>query len=176
MTQEKRFDPRAILLALHRKAVLFVVIGGLAAVAHGSPLSTQDIDIMPELSLDNLARLSDALRDLDSRVRVEGIPDGLAFAHDARSLRAMTMLNLTTTYGPLDLVMRSANLDFDSVAPNAVEATIGGNPVRLASLDDIIRMKAGAGRLKDQVALPVLEALRERLGQRPTAKSWRGGA
>jgi hypothetical protein len=62
-------DVGAVLGALERRGVKFVLIGGMAGVVHGSPFPTEDIDITPERSQENLARLSSALTDLDARVR-----------------------------------------------------------------------------------------------------------
>lgn len=69
----------------------------------GSATPTCDIDIMPATGAVNLARLSAALTELGARVRVDGIPDELPFAHDATSLAQMTTLNLVTRFGDLDV-------------------------------------------------------------------------
>ncbi len=68
------FDPVQLLAVLDRHGVRFVVIGGFAAVAYGSPLPTSDIT--PARDAENLGRLSEALSDLAARVRVRGIPGG----------------------------------------------------------------------------------------------------
>jgi hypothetical protein len=99
------FDPDALLEVLHRHEVRYVLIGGLAAALHGSATPTFDVDITPAAGSVNLARLSAALTDLDARIRVDGIQEGLAFPHDAASLAQMTMLNLVTRFG--DLISRS---------------------------------------------------------------------
>jgi hypothetical protein len=90
------FDPDVLLEVLHRHDVQYVLIGGLAAALRGSATPTFDIDITPATGADNLARLSSALTDLDARIRVDGIPEGLPFSHDAASLARMTTLNLVT--------------------------------------------------------------------------------
>ena len=54
--------------------VRFVLIGGLAAIAHGSPFPTEDVDVTPERSRENLTRLLEALRDLGARVRAAVAP------------------------------------------------------------------------------------------------------
>ncbi|MGH8969030.1 MAG: hypothetical protein ACRDV1_03690 [Actinomycetes bacterium] len=158
------FDPVGLLDVLNRHGVGYVVIGGFAAVAYGSPLPTADIDITPAPGPDNLARLSNALRDLDARVRVDGVDEGLAFAHNAESLRAVTVLNLLTRLGPLDLVVRPAGgADYEALAERQLVVTLHGVTVPLASFDDIIASKEAAGRPKDRQALPLLRALRDRL-------------
>jgi len=158
------FRPDELIRVLHEHEVRFVLIGGLAATLHGSAHPTFDVDITPEPTPANLARLSAALRALDARVRVDGIPDGLPFDHDGSSLAHMTMLNLVTRAGDLDVALHPAGIatfaDWDAHAINLV---VLGVPVRVARLDDIIRSKEAAGRHKDRVTLPLLRALRDRL-------------
>lgn len=148
--------------------VAYVLIGGVAAFLHGSPLPTVDVDITPADDADNLARLSVALDDLDAKVRVEG-SEPLPFAHDATSLAAARMWNLTTRYGDLDIALVPAGTrGYDDLRRDAVELEIAGHRVLLASLSDIVRSKDAAGRDKDRRALPVLRELlaRETIARR----------
>jgi hypothetical protein len=92
------FRPEELLRVLHEHDVRYVLIGGLAATLYGSAAPTFDVDITPDTSQENLERLSAALTALDARIRVDGVPDGLPFAHDAKSLAGMTMLNLVTRF------------------------------------------------------------------------------
>ncbi len=154
------FDPTPILEALVARDVRFVVIGGLAARLHGSPLPTEDVDVTPDMSPDNLTRLSSALRDLDARVRHPEAPGGLPFAHDATSLAGSAFWNLTTTHGDLDLSFTPAGTTgYTSLASDAVRLRVGPIEVAIASLADIVRSKDAAGRDKDRRALPVLREL-----------------
>ena len=154
------FDPAPILAALVAREVRFVVIGGFAARLHGSPLPTEDVDVTPEMSEENLTRLSQALRDLDARVRHPDVPEGLPFAHDATSLAGSVFWNLTTRYGDLDLSFTPAGTSgYSSLASDAVRLRLGGTEVAIASLADIVRSKAAADRPKDHRALPVLREL-----------------
>lgn len=154
------FDPVPILQALVAREVRFVVIGGFAARLYGSPLPTEDVDVTPAMSPDNLARLSDALRDLDARVRHPDVREGLPFAHDATSLAGSVFWNLTTSHGDLDLSFTPAGTTgYDSLAPDAVRLRLGGVEVAIASLADVVRSKDAADRPKDRRALPVLREL-----------------
>src|SRR5438105_1328571 len=96
---EPPFRPDEILRILIERGVEFVVIGGLAATLHGSELVTFDVDITAERSEENLARLSDALRELDARIWTQPEPEGLRFNHDANSLADVQTLNMITKYG-----------------------------------------------------------------------------
>ena len=158
------FRPDAILAVLHDHDVRYVLIGGFAAVLRGSAVPTYDVDIVPEPSAENLARLSAAMRDLDARVRVDGMPGGLAFDHDADTLAQVSVLNLVTSAGDLDVAMRPTGLsDFAVWDRNAIDIVVLGVQTRLAALDDVIRSKEAAGRDKDLLALPMLRALSARL-------------
>lgn len=158
------FDPVGLLDVLRRHKVRYVVIGGFAATAYGSHLPTTDVDITPERSRENLERLSDALTELDARVRTDGVPDGLAFPHDGRSLRNVRVLNLTTTHGDLDLVMEPAGgSNFEELEAKVLLIQVHGVAIPLASLEDVIASKRAANRPKDRAALATLEAIRQRL-------------
>lgn len=155
-----QLDPGQIFAALVRHRVDFVVIGGLAGVIHGSSYATFDVDIVPETSSDNLARLSDALTELDARVRHPGIPEGLPFGHDANSLAAAIFWNLTTRYGSLDISFTPAGTTgYDDLVSDASPSDVFTVQVMVASLADVIRSKQAAGRPKDQLTLPGLREL-----------------
>ncbi len=153
------FRPDKILAVLDEHEVDYLVIGGMAAFLQGSPLPTEDVDVVPERTTNNLTRLSKALRALDARVR-NGDEDPLPFSHDAASLAGSTFWNLTTRFGDLALSSEpSGTTGYADLRRDAVEVTLRGRPVLLASLADIIRSKEAAGRDKDRRALPVLREL-----------------
>lgn len=156
------FDPGAIIRVLQQHEVRFVVIGGLAALAHGSPFPTEDLDVTPETSDVNLQRLSAALGALDARVRTPGDPAGVPFAHDAASLGAVGVWNLATAHGDLDLCLVPAGTQgYRDLARDAVRVRAFGIDIPVASLADVVRSKQAAGRAKDQRVLPLLRRLLE---------------
>lgn len=161
------FRPAEILRVLSEHRVDYVLIGGLAATVHGSPLLTTDVDITPETSRENLARLSEALHDLAAKVRADELVDALPFTHDASSLAAVQVWNLTTRFGDVDIsFVPSGTQGFPDLARDSVSIVIHGITVQLASLADVIRSKEAAGRDKDRRALPVLrEILARRLAE-----------
>ncbi len=162
MPEPPPFDPMAMLAALTDKGVEYVVIGGLAANLQGSDLITYDADVTPSREPANLDRLSAALQDLEARIRVDGIPEGLPFDHDGTSLAAARVWNLVTLYGDLDIsFVPSGTTGYDDLRTSAVVFDLGPTRAVVASLDDIIRSKEAAGRPKDLVALPRLRYLRD---------------
>jgi hypothetical protein len=153
-------DLPRLLAVLHRHRVQYVLIGGLAAVYHGSPFPTEDADITPEAGADNLQRLSAALTALNARIRTESVPEGLPFLHDATSLAAGAVWNLCTDAGDLDICLQpDGTQGFFDLARDADAAEIHGAVVRVASLADVIRSKQAANRPKDQRVLPTLRRL-----------------
>ncbi len=70
-------DFEALLAALTRHEVTFIVVGGAAAIAHGSARFTQDLDIVYQRSQQNLNRLVEALAECKPYLR--GAPPGLPF-------------------------------------------------------------------------------------------------
>ena len=145
-------------LAAH--GVTCVVIGGFAAVAHGAPHITFDVDVVPSRSADSLERLASALVDLDARIRTEGVEGGRAFDRSAAMLRGVSILNLTTKFGDLDVTFTPAGTrGFEDLVRNAVRLTVQGTPVLVAALADVIRSKEAANRDKDRIALPTLRKL-----------------
>lgn len=153
------FLPEKIVAVLTRHGVACVYIGGFAAFIHGSPLPTDDVDIVPETSIENYRRLSAALDELDAKVRAMGV-DPLPFSHDAHSLAAVRIWNLTTKYGNLDITAEpSGTQGYADLRRDSAATELAGVGIQLASLADIVRSKEAAGRDKDRRALPVLREL-----------------
>jgi len=160
---QRRFDPVRILRRLQAHGVRFVLIGGLAAKAHGSPTLTVDIDVCYARDRDNLDRLAGVLGELGSVLR--GASRDLAFRLDSRTLERGDTFTFTTDFGDLDILGAPAGVSgFAELDANAEVAELDeGLLIRVASLDDLIRMKRAAGRPKDRVELEILGALRDEL-------------
>jgi hypothetical protein len=145
---EPEFDPASILEYLVRRGVDFVVVGGLAGVAHGSAYVTHDLDVAYARSADNLDRLAAALSDLGAALR--GAPAGLPFVPDAPTLRAGMNFTFDTRYGSLDILGEPAGAPrYDELHSAGADTPVWGLVVRVASLDHLIAMKEAAGRPKD---------------------------
>jgi predicted nucleotidyltransferase len=154
-------DARAILALLTTKGVDFVVIGGIAAVLHGSATHTYDLDICFATDAANLAALGSALLEMGATLR--GVADDVPFRPDADTLRRIEVLTLSTPYGNFDVLARPTGAPrYETLRRNADRYDVGGFVVSVASLPDLIAMKSAAGRLKDLVAVEELEAI-ERL-------------
>ena len=167
MSELKRFQPDVILGSLLAHGVRFIVVGGLAAQAHGSPSLTGDVDICYARDAENLINLAATLAELAAIRR--GLPPDTPKMPplDARTLRAGGLFTLTTSAGDFDLLANpDPDLDYERLRTTAVSTTVAGQPVLVASIDALIAMKRAAGRPKDRVELEILGALREELDRR----------
>jgi hypothetical protein len=160
-------DPRCIFSVLADHEVDYVLIGGLAAVLHGSTALTNDADIVPAADEANVVRVGAALSSLDARIRVADDPAGLAFDPHPALISSMAMLNLTTRCGDLDLTFSPVGIEgYAELHERATGFDLEGVTVHVASLADIIRSKEAADRPKDRAVLPILYALEDEIRHR----------
>ncbi len=155
------FAPRHALRELQRHGVRFVLIGGMAGRALGSPTITDDLDVCYDRAPDNLERLAAALSELGARLR--GVDEEVPFILDAKTLERGENFTFVTSVGSLDVLgLPAGTRGFEELAANAVRLDLGeGLSVDVAHIDDLIRMKRAAGRPKDRIELEVLAAVRE---------------
>jgi len=156
---EPELNAAAIVAVLNRHQVRYVIIGAFAAIAQQAPIpATRDIDLTPEASQENLARLSLALTELGARIRTEAVPEGLPFSHDAVSLGAADVWNLICADGEFDISFHPSGFagGYAELAVNAHRLRVGEVEVVVADLADVIRSKESAGRPKDLRVLPLL--------------------
>ena len=151
-------DPLAIFRALATHEVDAVVVGLTAAVLHGYPETTVDVDIVPSLDVTNAERLAAALEELDARHH--GIDRGPS---DRDFIGLRQVLTFDTSAGRLDVIPFAIGVgDYLELAQRATELDLGGFTVTVASLDDVIASKEAAGRPKDLRRLEGLRAFRGR--------------
>ena len=167
MSDAPPLDRTALLDALNRHGVRFVLVGGLAAQAYGASRATQDADICPEWSTENLGRLAAALTELGARLKIgERSVDTLEVDLDARTIHSLEIGAWRTAAGDVDVLLgipgatRRQLVRYEELAENAVELRLGQTRILVASLADIIRAKEVSGRPKDQEALHELRQIR----------------
>ena len=155
------------MLAAH--GVEFIVVGGQAEVLMGGSRVTYDVDLCYRRSSDNLERLATALGTLSLTLR--GAPPDLKFRLDSQALA----LGQNYTFEvdgeyPLDLLAYLEPVGtYEDLLPHAETISIGGRPIPVIGLRDLIRIKRYLGRPKDRESLLQLEAierLREQEGLR----------
>jgi len=148
------------LKSLIKNKVEFVIIGGVAVIAHGVPYATFDLGFCYARSLENLKKIVAALAPFKPRLR--GFPTNLPFTWDERTLQNGTNFTLETDIGDIDLLGEVAGVgSYAEVFANSTTLKLFDDDVRVLSLDDLIKAKRAAGRPKDLFVLPQLETLQE---------------
>jgi predicted nucleotidyltransferase len=159
-------DFGALLRTLQNGGVQFVVIGGIAAAAHGLARNTLDVDVVYARDDDNLTRLAGALEPIHPYLR--GAPPGLPFRLDAATLRRGLNFTLTTDHGALDVLGEIiGGGGYEELVSRSHVLEVVGVRCHVLDLEPLIAVKRAAGRPKDFEAIAELEALleeRDRLG------------
>ena len=159
-TPPSETDFEGLLRALVTAGVEFIVIGGVAAKAHGSARFTVDLDVVYARSTENVRRLTSALSPLEPYLR--GAPPGLPFRFDPETVRRGLNFTLRTARGHLDLLGEVAGGGaYEALLPHSRELEMLGLRCRCLDLDKLIEVKRAAGRPKDLEAIAELEAIRE---------------
>ena len=150
-----------MLSGLTKKKVRFVVVGGVAAAAHGSSRVTNDLDICYDAdAATNIKALASVLAGWNAYPR--GIEKGLtrSFMMDDRTLRNAPILTLTTSEGDIDVMDRIAGVGpYETVGRHSERISALGVHFRVLDLPSLIKAKRAAGRPRDFDHLPELEAL-----------------
>ena len=164
------FDPLAAIRVLDAHRVSYVLIGGFAADVLGAPITTNDLDICYDRTPENLVRLTQALRELNAKLRVARVTEELPFLLDEGTIAAGDSFTFQTDTGDVDILgTPSGTNGFRDLDAAASTFDLGyGLLVRVASLDDLMRMKEAAGRAKDESHLHQLAALAERIREQGT--------
>jgi hypothetical protein len=153
-------DFEQALTALTGARVRFVIVGGLAVTIHGSSYVTFDLDFCYARDPENLSRLTQALGPYHPRLR--GAPAGLPFRFDEATLRAGLNFTLSTDVGDIDLMGEVVGVgDYAAALAASEQVELFGATFDVLTLDALIASKRAAGRPKDLLVLPELEALRE---------------
>ena len=153
-------DLPGLLRTLTVGGVEFIVVGGAAAVAHGSARLTLDVDVVYRRTGDNIARLVQAIAPLHPYLR--GAPPGLPFLWDERTIVSGLNFTLTTDLGPLDVLGEIAGGGgYEDLIGQTVTLSAYGVQCPCLNLEWLIRVKRAAGRPKDFEAIAELEALQE---------------
>jgi hypothetical protein len=153
-------DFDALLATLAGHEVAFILVGGAAAIAHGSARLTQDLDIVYQRNPGNLDRLVEALAFHKPYLR--GAPPGLPFVWSGVTLSRGLNFTLTTSLGDVDLLGEiPGGGAYEDLLPGAIRLQVFQTHCLCLSLPQLIRAKRATGRPKDLEALAELEAIEE---------------
>jgi hypothetical protein len=155
-------DLTSIVERLIAANIEFVLVGGLAAVAQGAPLTTFDVDIVHRRTPENVDRLLVLLTDLKAYYR--GRP-GALLPPNRDALLGPGHSLFITDLGPLDaLGSIEKSQSYDDLLPRAIAHELGAYTVSVLSLEAIVELKRLSAHPKDKLALPILEETLRRSG------------
>ena len=137
----------------------YLVVGGVAAVALGSPRVTFDLDLLYHRTPANLDRIVAAIGPLDPYPR--GAPPDLPFKFDRRTLELGLNFTLRTSLGYIDLLGEIAGGTYETLLPTSTVVNLFGVHCRSLDVETLIRTKRAAGRPKDFEAIAELELIRD---------------
>ena len=153
-------DLAQIIPALVEAEIDFILIGGKAAILHGSARVTFDTDIVYERSKANLDRIVKFMKPHAPYLR--GAPPGLPFKLDLPTLRNGLNFTLTSKLGDLDLLGEVVGGgDYKKLLPHTIAIEAFGVKFKCVDLLTLIKLKTAAGRPKDLESLAEPQALLE---------------
>lgn len=132
---------------LSARDVRYVVIGGVAAIVHGVPRTTFDVDLLIDATEENAARLLAAMQDAGIGSAALTTPREL-LAHEITILKDVVRVDVQT---------RTPGVTFADAWARKIEREVGGVRYWLLSREDLIAAKRAAGRPKDLEDVRVLE-------------------
>lgn len=153
---------RQLLELLDRQEVLFIVVGGVAAILEGAPITTLDLDIVYERSPDNLERLLGVLETVEARYRD---PAGRHIVPSIEKLATFRLSLMHTRLGPFDALASIHGAGYEKLKAFSKIVTLGDLHIRVLELEKIIESKEKANRDKDRAVLPVLRKTLELKGR-----------
>ncbi len=140
--------------------VEFLLVGGVAGIAHGAARATYDLDVVYRRTPENIQRLVACLEPYAPYMR--GAPPGLPFKFDAETVKRGLNFTLKTSLGDIDLLGEILGGGvYEDLIPRAVDAQMFGTQCKCIDLPTLIKTKRAAGRPKDFEAISELEALLE---------------
>ncbi len=150
---------REILRILSKHEVEYIVVGGVAAVIHGAPVTTFDLDALVRINEENAGRLINALEELDARYREHPT----TIRPTEKDVLSGGHLLLMTSAGPLDVLgFVGDDNRYEDLLSETKEIEISGGSLRVLDLDELIRLKRQTDRPKDRVALELLKEVLRR--------------
>ena len=151
-------DFERIISVLVDSKIEFILVGGIAATAHGSARSTYDVDIVYNRNSDNIKRLAKLLSPFNPYLR--GAPHGLPFQLDQETITRGLNFTLTTTLGDLDLLGElTGGGSYNDLIPHCIELEIFNKSCFCLNLQKLIEVKRAAGRPKDLEVIAELESI-----------------
>ena len=151
----KGSDLSAILESLIKADIQFILVGGLAAVIQGAPVTTMDVDIVYRRSSENISKLFKLLKSIDAIYRR---PDNHIIAPKEEDFSGLGHALLSTRLGPLDvLAFIEEGKAYEDLLKHSIEIEFRGYTIQVLDIRMLIELKRNSQDPKDKQRLPVLE-------------------
>ncbi len=154
-----------VIEALNKHQVRYVIVGGFAAVMHGSDRATRDLDIIVDLEPNEARKAIDAMVSIGFQNRVPVDPYLFTDAEERKRWKreknavVFTMLDPDFPVFVVDFFIENP-IEFQALFDRALTAEFKGLSCRVCSIDDLIDLKKQAGRPKDLVDIDMLQRLK----------------
>lgn len=153
-------DLSRIIERLLEAEIEFILVGGLAAVIQGAPVTTMDVDILYKRSPENALKLFSFLQSIHAIYRR---PDDKIIVPKKEDFYGMGHGLFSTTLGPIDVLgFIEQGCIYEDLLDHSVAIQFRAHTVRVLDIEKIIELKRASKDPKDKRRLPVLEeTLRE---------------
>lgn len=158
-----------VLSEFQKKKVRYVIVGGLALNLLGDFRSTADLDILVEMSNENLAKIVKILTEQGYRVKQPVDPMGIADTKTRndwiknKHMKAFNFYN-EKEFKEVDIII-DAPVSFRSAIKTARHIRSGKLTLSVISVDHLIKMKKKANRDIDKIDIKSLERIKKILGK-----------
>lgn len=151
--KQKTTDLSAILEGLVKSDIEFILVGGLAAVVQGAPVTTMDVDIVHRRSSENISKIYQFLRSIDA---IHRRPDDKIIFPKEEDFSGHALFS--TRFGPLDvLAFIEEGKNYEDLLKNTVDISFRGHNIRVLDIRTIVELKKSSKDPKDRQRLSVLE-------------------
>jgi len=148
-------DLNALLKGLSKARVEFILVGGIAAVVQGAPITTFDLDIVHRQTPENIQKMIKFLASVEA---IQRRPDDKVIKPDVRDLKGKGHLLLTTCFGALDILgVIEEGLGYDELLHSTVEIKFKGHKVHVLNLETMVALKRATAIPEEQYRLQIYE-------------------
>lgn len=154
-------DYQKLIKRLVRNNVRFVIVGGFAAVLHGSSVMTEDLDLCASFREDNVINLLQAFKDIHPEHRLIGKTRPIT--ESAKQLSACSNIYLKTDLGYIDVLSQLPGIGtYEEIIPHTILISLFDMDCRVLDIDTLKKAKKLMKRPKDKETILQLDAIKER--------------
>ena len=153
--RQAKADLSRLIKELKKADIEFILVGGVAAVAQGAPVTTFDLDVVHERTPENIKKIKNLLKTIGAYQRR---PDNKILEPDLKALKKGGHMLLSTCFGPFDILgVIEKGFGYDELLPNTIEIDFQGYKIRVLNIETLVELKRESKRPEDRLRLAVLE-------------------